>query len=304
MPGSDGSSRSVPGRGRRHRVHHTPVHRPVVVGRLAQVWRYPVKSMLGEPLETAGLTSAGVAGDRCLALLHRDTGRVASAKDPRRWRGLLTLRASGGTPETVRIDLPDGRRLRPADPDADAVLSRLLDQPVTLVDTAPPGAVLDRARPDEVLAAGVAAPVTVDVSPLATAAAAGTFFDFAPVHLVTTSTMDAIGAATPGGVEVCRYRPNLVLATSGTGFVENDWVGRDVHLGPEVVLRVLARTPRCAVPTLAHGTLPRAVEALRVPARLNRVAPLPELAAQPCVGAYAQVVRAGRVSIGDRAEVR
>ncbi|WP_204335204.1 MULTISPECIES: MOSC domain-containing protein [Micromonospora] len=59
---------------------------------------------------------------------------------------------------------------------------------------------------------------------------------------------------------------------------------------------------RCAVPTLAHGSLPRDPDAPRVPARLNRVVPLPGLSAQPCVGAYAQVVRPGRVRVGDAAE--
>ena len=59
---------------------------------------------------------------------------------------------------------------------------------------------------------------------------------------------------------------------------------------------------RPAVSTLAHGSLPRLTEALRVPARLNRVAPLPELG-PPCVSAYAQVVRGGRVAQGAVVEV-
>ncbi|MCL7459559.1 MOSC N-terminal beta barrel domain-containing protein [Micromonospora echinofusca] len=274
-----------------------------MTGRLAQLWRYPVKSMLGERLPAADVGPAGVAGDRRLALRHRGTGRVASAKHPRLWRGLLALHATGAAPGPVRITLPDGRAVSSVDPDVDDVLSRVLDAPVTLIDRPPAGAVLDRADPDAVLAAGLTAEVPVDASPLG-AAAPGTFFDFAPVHLVTTATLARVAAELPAGtVEAVRYRPNLVLDVDVDGFAENDWVGRELRIGPELVLRVLAPTPRCAVPTLAHGPLPRQGAALRVPARLNRVAPLPQLGPQPCVGAYAQVVRSGRVAQGSTVEV-
>ncbi|MDO3704435.1 MOSC N-terminal beta barrel domain-containing protein [Micromonospora sp. C28SCA-DRY-2] len=299
-----------------------------MTGRLAQLWRYPVKSMLGERLGAAEVTATGVAGDRGLALVHRETGRVASAKHPRHWRGLLTLRAAGAAPGPVRITLPDGRIVSSVDGDVDEILSRVLGAPVTLTGTPPDGAVLDRARPEAVLDAGVTADVPVDLSPLGTAAP-GTFFDFAPIHLVTTATLrrlaaggsgaahapgsagplgDTIGApergdGPGGGFEPVRYRPNLVIDVAADGFVENDWVGRELRIGDALVLRVLAATPRCAVPTLAHGELPRAVAALRAPARLNRIAPLPQLDPQPCVGAYAQVVRAGRVTQGAPVEV-
>ncbi|SCL28906.1 MOSC domain-containing protein [Micromonospora inyonensis] len=262
--------------------------------------RYPVKSMLGEELPRVDVTPAGVEGDRRLALLDRTTGRVVSAKHPRRWRAVLTLRATGGPPGPVRISLPDGRDVGD---DVDAVLTELLGAPVSLTATVPPGATLDRARPDEVLAAGVTAPVTVDETPLGDGGDAKTFVDFAPLHLVTTATLDRITEAAGTGrpVDALRYRPNLVLRTSDVpGFAENGWVGRELRVGPELVLRVVAPTPRCAVPTLAHGDLPAEPDALRVPARLNRVAPVPHLGPLPCVGAYAQVVRPGPVEVGDR----
>ncbi|MEV4544477.1 MOSC domain-containing protein [Micromonospora echinaurantiaca] len=289
-----------------------------MTGRLAQLWRYPVKSMLGERLTAAEVTATGVAGDRGLALVHRETGRVASAKHPRHWRGLLTLRASGAAPGPVRIILPDGRTVSSVDAEVDEVLSRVLGAPVTLTGTPPDGAVLDRARPEAVLDAGVTADVPVDLSPLGTAAP-GTFFDFAPIHLVTTATLRRLAAETAeprggatgrdggegsgDGFEPVRYRPSLVIDVPADGFVENEWVGRELRIGDALVLRVLAATPRCAVPTLAHGELPRQVAALRAPARLNRVAPLPQLDPQPCVGAYALVVRAGRVAQGALVEV-
>lgn len=271
-----------------------------MTGRLAGIRRYPVKSLLGEELDAVEVDVAGLAGDRRLALVHRTTGRVASAKNPHRWRALLGLRATGGDPDPVRITLPDGRTIAPDADATDEVLSRLLGEPVRLTGTVPAGAVIERSRPEAVLAEGVATAVPVDEGRLGAAAPPGSFVDFAPVHLVSTATLDRIGAAVPAGmVDPARYRPNLVVATAGAGFEENDWVARDLHIGDGLVLRVVAPTPRCAVPTLAHGDLPGDPDALRAPARLNRVVPLPGLAAQPCVGAYAQVVRPGRVRLGD-----
>jgi uncharacterized protein YcbX len=187
----------------------------------------------------------------------------------------------------------------------EAVLGELLGAPVVLTATVPPGATLGRARPDEVLAAGVTAAVTVDETPLGDGTPPASFVDFAPVHLVTTATLGRIAAATPSGTaDAVRYRPNLVVRTgTGAGFVENHWVGRDVRIGAALVLRVLVPTPRCAVPTLAHGSLPGDPDALRVPARSNRRVPVPQLGPLPCVGVYARVVRAGTVHLGDRVTV-
>jgi uncharacterized protein YcbX len=70
------------------------------------------------------------------------------------------------------------------------------------------------------------------------------------------------------------------------------------------VLRVIARTPRCAVPTLAHGDLPRDAGALRVLARHNRIRPLPDLGPEPCAGVYAEVLRPGQIRTGDAVHLK
>ena len=261
--------------------------------------RYPVKSMLGEDLAAADVGESGLAGDRRLAVVSRRTGKVASAKYPRLWRGLLTLsaEAAGGA---ARITLPGGRTVRSTDPDIDEVLSALLNEPVTLTATPPPGASLDRAVPDAVLRDGVKAEVPAELIEIGAGAPPGTFVDFAAVHMITTATLDRIAGLSPyRRARPERYRPNIVVRTEGTGFAENDWLGRCLRIGGGVVLRVIARTPRCAVPTLAHGGLPRDAEALRVLARHNRVRPLPELGPEPCAGVYAEVLRPGRIRAGD-----
>ncbi|MFB4316028.1 MOSC domain-containing protein [Actinomadura sp. 21ATH] len=271
---------------------------PEPLGTLESLWRYPVKSMLGEEAAEADVAVEGLDGDRRWALIDRGTGRVASAKNPRLWRSLLTL-AAAADGDAARITLPGGKVVRSTDADADASLSDLLGRPVTLTDVLPEGATLERAVPDEVLAAGVTAEVAVEEGTVG-AAAPGRFVDFAPVHLIGTATLDAIGAASPRGrVEAARYRPNLIVRTAGPGYQENGWVGRDLAVGDEVVLRGMAPTPRCAIPTLEHGDLPRDTAALRVPAQDNRVEPLPGFGERPCAGLYAQVVRPGRVRRGD-----
>jgi uncharacterized protein YcbX len=300
--------------------------------------RYPVKSMLGESLTTSDVGSRGLAGDRTHALVHTGTGKIASAKHPRLWRDLLTLTATA-TGGGVRVSAPDGTTVASTDPAVDEVLSRLVGHPVTLTRTPPANATLDRAWPDAVLRDGIDADVPVDVGRLAGRAPAGTFFDFAPIHLVTTATLrriDRLGRGAgpnwqdePGRADeptwsdaadcvdefgpdalAIRYRPNIVVgwpddadgaaAIESGAFVEDGWVGRRIGLGDEVVLRVIARTPRCAIPTLAHGALPRDVQALRVLADHHRIVPLPGLGEQPCAGVYAEPVRVGRVRRGDQ----
>jgi uncharacterized protein YcbX len=269
-------------------------------GALARLRRYPVKSMLGEDLNDSLVTERGLQQDRGFALVHRETGRVASAKNPRLWRGLLQMSATVEQDGGVCITLPDGKLVRSSDADADEVLSGSTGQPVMLTDTPPSDATLERSRPDEVLGHDIDAEVGFDLGRVGAAAPAGTFFDFAPVHLVTTSTLARVAELSPSGaVDWRRYRPNLVLDTPADGFAEQQWIDRELHIGPDLVLRVIASTPRCAVPTLAHGDLPRDLDALRVPARHNRARPFPDMSPEPCVGVYAKVLRPGRVSVTD-----
>ena len=275
-----------------------------MLGTVARLRRYPVKSMLGEDVDASEVTFTGLARDRRLAVVSRRTGKVASAKYPRLWRDLLTVSAvalDGAGGRAVRMTLPDGTTVRSTDADVDGVLSALLDEPVTLTATPTPGASLDRAVPEAVLRDGVAALVPAEVMEIGMGESQPvTFVDFAPIHLLTTSTLDRVAELSPRSrADLERYRPNIVIRTTSPGFAENDWVERNLRVGGELVLRVIARTPRCAIPTLAHGGLPRDADALRVLARHNRVGPLESLDPEPCAGVYAQVLRPGRIRAGD-----
>jgi uncharacterized protein YcbX len=287
---------------------------------LEQLWRYPVKSMLGERISAAAVTERGLPLDRRLALIDRETGKVASAKAPRLWRDLLRCAASTGTPDggpadngradaqrAVRIEVPGGKPVWSTDPDVDDRLSAYIGRPVHLSASRPEGASLDRSVPEEVLDSGLDAEVGAGVVQIGSGSPEGSgFFDFAPLHLVTTSTLDRIGAlGRRGRAESERYRPNLVIRTGEPEFVENGWLGKEIRIGPHLRLRVIARTPRCAVPTLEHGGLPRDVAALRVLAEHNRVRVMadPDSGTEPCAGVYAQVVTPGRIAEGDEAVI-
>jgi uncharacterized protein YcbX len=112
----------------------------------------------------------------------------------------------------------------------------------------------------------------------------GSFFDAAVVHLLTTSTMDRLRELYPQGrVEPRRFRPNIVVATAGSDFVENDWIGRTVEIGDTVRLAITEPCARCVMITLPQGDLPKDSGILRTAAQHNGVN----------VGVYASVVSGG-----------
>lgn len=263
---------------------------------VASLLRYPVKSMLGETVESLFVDERGADGDRRLALVDAATGHVASAKNARLWRGLLKCTASGGAGR-VRIGLPDGTNVAADDPDVDHLLSRLTGRAVRLIRQRPDGATLVRPDPEGLLELGLDADVEGRVLEIAQATPGDSFTDEAPLHAVTTATLEHLA------VEALRYRPNLVIATPAgyPPYAENDWVGGELAVG-ETRLRVLTATSRCVVPTLEHGPLPRAPQALRTPAAENR-RDTGGHGPQPCAGAYLAVVTEGVIRVGDRVTV-
>lgn len=274
------------------------------IGTVAALSRYPAKSMLGETCSALAVAARGVVGDRAWAVLDEATGKVASAKRPKLWRSLLgcTARTLGDDDAgAVEVTLPDGTVRRAGDPELDGLLSTLTGRAVRLASRPPDEAEIDRSFPEEVLAEGLGADVEFSLLTLGAGAPPGTFLDYAPLHLITSATLDSIGAALPdGAVEPARYRPNVVIRSSSdeAGFPENGWVGGTVRIGGAVALRVILQTPRCAIPMLAHGALPPRPGALRATVERNRVE-IPGFGNQPCAGVYAEVLQGGTIREGD-----
>src|SRR5258708_6184866 len=106
-------------------------HAQARVGSVAALWRYPVKSMMGEDLNSSDVTDRGLLGDRQFAIVDRSTGKVGGAKNPRKWGTFFDFRAAyveppaaGAKMSPVRITLPDGTAVTSGDGDLDRVLSR------------------------------------------------------------------------------------------------------------------------------------------------------------------------------------
>ncbi len=276
-----------------------PSHSPsaqVAGGSVVGLWRYPVKSMMGEELNAAEVTDRGLVGDRQFAVVDASTGKVAGAKNPRKWGNFFDFRAAYVEPPqrglklpAVRLTLPDGTVVTSEQPELAQVLSRALGREVAFAeaqhDGESSGAQAEEYWPDM---AGLEHRDTVTEWELPV----GTFFDLAVVHLLTTATIERLRALYPEGrFEVRRFRPNIVVATAPDqqGFVENDWIGRTLAIGDEVRLRITGPCPRCVMTTLAQGDLPKDAGILRTAAQNN----------EANVGVYADVVKSGTVRRGD-----
>src|SRR5215213_5708267 len=222
-------------------MHADPSHSPPAqpaAGSVVALWRYPVKSMMGEEVNAAEVTERGLVGDRRFAVVDAATGKVAGAKNPRKWGNFFDFRAayveppeSGSKLPAVRLTLPDGTVVTSEQPDVAQVLSRALGREVAFAeaqhDGEPSGAQAEEYWPD---IEGLDHRDTVTEWELP----AGTFFDLAVVHLLTTATIERLCELYPGGrFEVRRFRPNIVVSTGpdAHGFVENDWIDRTVAIG-------------------------------------------------------------------------
>jgi len=265
-------------------------------GSVAGLWRYPVKSMMGEELNATEVTKYGLIGDRKFAVVDPVTGKVAGAKNPRKWGSFFEFRAAYAEPpragakvSAVRLTLPDGTTVTSDQPGLAQVLSKALGREVTLAEApgqgAGPAATAEEYWPDM---EGLDYRDTVTDWELPP----GTFFDLAIVHLLTTATIDRLRALyPPGRFEARRFRPNIVVAAGPDqqGFVENDWIGHAVAIGDEVRLQVTGPCPRCVMTTLPQGDLPKDSGILRTAAQHNEVN----------VGVYADVIAGGTVRRGD-----
>src|SRR5205814_4543654 len=243
------------------------------IGRVVSLWRYPVKSMMGEELNATEVTERGLLGDRAYALVDSADGKAATAKNPRKWPRLFDFRATcvepgrpGANVPPVRIELPDGTTVASDRSDLDQVLSKALNRNVTF-RAAQRGAVdAEEYWPDM---AGLDHRNTVTDFTLPE----GTFFDVAMVHLLTTATLDRLRALYPQRrFEVRRFRPNIVvhLASGEEGFAENAWVGHAIAIGSSVRLNITSPSGRCVMTTLAQGDLPSDPGILRTAAQHNQ----------------------------------
>jgi uncharacterized protein len=285
------------------------------VGTVRALWRFPVKSMLGEEVDAADLSEGGIVGDRAYAVRDRETGKVASAKHPKLWPDMLACRAAfveppraGDELPPARIELADGNSVMSDADDVDDVLSAFFGRDVELSHAAENGYTIDQYHPDEenydpdghrdeVVEAQLGA-AFFNESGLPSAVPEGSFFDLFPLSVLTTSTLDQLGELEPQSrFDVRRFRMNVIVDSAARGFVENEWVGRTVAIGDNVRLGVALPDPRCCMPSLAQEDLPRDPRILKALARHNRIDVAGALF--PCAGVYAVAEATGTIRKGD-----
>jgi hypothetical protein len=201
----------------------------VELGRVAALWRYPVKSMGAEALEEVDVSWNGLAGDRRWAFIRAGLERSGFP-----W---LTIR------ERPDMGLHRPSFVEPDRPDASPVAVRT-----------PSGDVLDVLDPS--LAARLGDSVRVIKQDRGV-------FDTMPLSLLTTRTVAGLGALVGAELDVLRFRPNLLVeATGDADFPEDGWVGSVLRIG-ELRMRVDKRDQRCVMVNVDPVTTERDPAILR-----------------------------------------
>jgi uncharacterized protein YcbX len=249
--------------------------------RIAELWRYPVKSLLGERLPRLNLVDDGVEGDRLWGILDLGDGRILTARrEPR----LLFATSRLGAGDAPEISLPDGRVLAGPGPLTDAALSDWLGKPVSLVSAA--GREASRAE--------FFADATDDSSQaIEWTMPQGRFVDAYPVLVMSTAGLRAgVAGHEAGAWDVRRFRPNILIELPGEGWREDDWAGKSLRAGTaQLVPR--RRCARCTMVNRAQPGLERDVNIYKTLHRTHG----------GDAGMWTDVARAGTVATGDRVEL-
>lgn len=225
------------------------------IGRVAALWRCPVKSMGAEALDAVEVSWHGLAGDR-------------------RWAFVRAGQAPSGFPWLTMRQRPDLGHYRPSFLEPDRP-----DESRTVVRT-PSGEQFEVVDP--ALAAELGEGVRVIKQNRGV-------FDTMPLSLITTRTVDSLGALVGGELDVLRFRPNLLIDAADTvPFLEDSWVGCTLRIGG-LRMRVDQRDKRCVMVNIDPVTARNDPAILRAIARER----------QACLGVYGSTVRPGRVAVGD-----
>jgi len=276
------------------------------IGTIAELWRYPVKSMGGERLEDARLSSRGIPGDRGWALYDEGRKGITSAK---RLPSIRHCRAryssepvpGAGSPP-AEITFPDGSKASTNSMDAARRLGELTGRAVLLRALGPAGSETDPRvttageSPESLRALMGILPgePEADMSAFSPerlrVLRQGNFFDAHTLHLLTRTSLRSLARLAPeSDWDERRFRPNLLVETDERdGFPELAWLGRRLRVG-SALIEVVTGCPRCVMVTLAGDGLPQDARIMRTLVRETR----------HTAGIYASVVEEGSVRVGD-----
>lgn len=279
----------------------------IVTGRIEQIWKYPVKSMVGGTVDEAELSLLGIVGDRHWAVRSLEIGGIRGAK---KLGGLMGFAAEFVDGTRVRITLPDGSTVHSDDADVDARISAALGHDVMLESLPADGniehfrrgpstgadpmtelrAVFGREEDEPLPDFSAFPPEVVEFE-----SPPGTHYDCWPLMVMTTSALRALSDALPGSnVDVRRFRPSLVIdsgVAGETGHPEFSWTGRTAGIGDGGArIEFLKPCPRCVMTTReVFGGIPADRDVLR-----HIVRDLDQN-----LGVYARVINPGAIRTGD-----
>lgn len=271
--------------------------------KVAQIWRYPVKSMVGATVESCSIGTLGIEGDRLWAVRDLDRGGIRGAK---KLGGLMRLQARFVDGDVAEISTPDGSSMRSDDPGIHAFVSAAIGARVHLENLRSASDIehFRRGQPDSddfmtelrsVFGRDADEPLPdFSVFPpevIEYESPPGTYYDCWPLMVMSTSAMSALRAALPDSViDERRFRPSLVIDTGdAAGHPEFMWSGRRATIG-SCELEFLAPCPRCVMVTRAVDVdIPEDRSVLR-----HIVRDLDQN-----LGVYARITRTGDVKVGD-----
>jgi hypothetical protein len=287
-----------------------------VVGSVAEIWRYPVKSMGGERLSQSAIATRGLHADRMWAVRDVELNTFTTA---RRWPVLLQCSArfvedpAGRSAEPgdvleVIVTFPDGAEMSSSDPAINERLSQLIGKPARL-ESLPALSEKERYRTPQATKADLRRQFAVaDGEPLPDfsmfpvrklaelaryATPVGALYDAYPILLMTRASLRAMAELAPGSqFDVRRFRPNVLIERDGAELAEFDWLGGRVR-APNVTFAAEIPTLRCSIPTRQQGDLPAD------PAVLKTI----NAHADHCLGVYANVASPGTLAEGDPLEL-
>jgi MOSC domain-containing protein len=269
------------------------------VGTIHELWRYPVKSMLGTTVNEMFITERGGLGDRAWALRDVESGRIASAKKfPRflEFRAAYQVEPTPDKPGRVRIDTPDGHAVNPEDPDASRLISAILGRTLRFENQAHEDEKtgIDRTTVfGDVPVSEMKPDWTPETMPDYFQLMKSSFFEVGPVFVLATGSVEHL-LKLQGGTALIdrrRFRPNLVVDTTPDTdrFIEDDWLGSTLTVGDTLTLDEFQPTLWCVTSTLAQEELPRDLSILRTTAKQHK----------GCLGVYASVRAPGLARVGD-----
>lgn len=264
--------------------------------KIVSLHRYPVKSMMGEHLNACHITTNGIYGDRAFGVIDNKTGKLANAKNPKKWPTMFRHHARytksfsiADTLPPVEITLPTGEVVDSTSENVNERLSHSFNRDVMLRSPSSASVEFEGYVPEEIEELEDRGTVFSRESPQET------FFDIAMVHIITTNTIDTLRKLAPESrIEARRFRPNIIIDVPDVdGFVEESWVNKTLQIGNDVKLKIIQPTGRCVMTTLAQGDLPNDINVLKTLVKEN----------SGNFGVYAEVIQTGQVTIDDEVVV-